>query len=93
MQTAITIPIEERFNLGLNLIPAFLERRFPDMLRNGHIGRVQLAVADDLNLGNSGDFFANQLKDRAAEIAGDALIRLCPTEPVSEKGMVKPFTS
>jgi hypothetical protein len=32
MQAVVTIPIEECFNFGLDLVPAFLERRFPDML-------------------------------------------------------------
>ncbi len=93
MQLPVAIPVEQSLNLGRGLVPTFLERCLADMLRHDHIGRVKLAVTDNLYCGDRGDLFAYQLEDRAAEIAGDTLIGLCPPKPVSEKGMVEPLAA
>jgi hypothetical protein len=59
------------------------------MFRHRHIGGVQLAVADDLHFGNRGDLFAHQLKDGAAEVAGDARVGLRLLQPGAKEGVVE----
>ena len=93
MQPSVAVPVEQRLDLGRSLVPTFFERCFADMLRHGYISRVKLTVTDNLYLGDRSDLFAYQLEDRAAEIAGDTLIGLCPPKPISEKGMVEPLAA
>jgi len=59
------------------------------MLRNNYIRRIQLAIANNLDLGNSRNFFSHQLKDGTAEVPGDTHVRMGVPEPVTKKGMVK----
>jgi hypothetical protein len=58
-------------------------------LRDGDVGCVQFAVADDLYFGDGGDLFAHQLKDGAAEVAGDTLVRSGAFELGIQEGMIE----
>jgi len=58
--------VQERFHLRRFLVPARLERAFP-----GALGGPQVAVADHLHRWDVRDRLADQLEDRAAEVAGD----------------------
>ena len=93
VQPAVAIPVQQRLDLGWGFVPAFLERRLADVLRDGHIGRIQFAVADDLHLGDGGDLLADQLEDRAAEVAGDALVGLRILQPGAQEGVVEPLAA
>ena len=59
------------------------------MLGDGHIGRIQFTVADNLHLGDSSNFFAHQLEDRAAEVTGDAPVGLRILQPGAQEGVIE----
>ena len=93
VEPPVPVPVQQRLDLGRRFVPALLERRLADVLRHDDVRSVQFAVADDLNLGNGRDLFAYQFEDRAAEVAGDALVGLCPLQPGAEEGVVEPLAA
>ena len=63
------------------------------MLRHCHIGGVELAVANDLDVWDIANLLPDQFKDRTAEVAGDTLVGLRALEPVGQEGMVEPLAA
>ncbi len=55
--------MEQCLDFGWRLVPALLERGLADVLRDGDIGGVQFAIADDADLRNAGNLFADELED------------------------------
>ena len=51
--------MQQRLDFGGGFVPALFERRFANVFGDGNIGRIQLAVADDLDVGDVGDLFAD----------------------------------
>ena len=76
VEPAIAVAVQQRLDLRRRFVPALLQRGLADVLRHGDVGGVQFAVADDLHLRDGGDLLAHELEDRAAEVAGDALVGL-----------------
>jgi hypothetical protein len=89
MKLAVPVPVEQRFDFGRGFVPPLLQGCFTNVLRNGDVRGVQLAVADDPDMRNPRNLFPHQLKDRAAEIARNALVRFCAFELRGEKSMVE----
>ena len=75
------------------LVPPLLERGLagePGGLADGDVARIEVAVADDLDLVDPGDILADELEDRRAEIAGDAAVGSRTRQPVLQENMGKP---
>src|SRR4051812_45217853 len=81
--------MEQGLNFRGRFVPALLQRGLANMLRNGHVRHIQLAVTDDLHFRDCRDLLADQLEDRATEIPSDALVVSRFLEPQSEKRVVK----
>jgi len=54
---------------------------------------VQFAIAHDAHFRDLADLFADQFEDRAAEVAGDAVVGARPAQGIGQKRPVKPLTS
>lgn len=91
VQPPVAIPVEQRLDFRWRLVPALLERRLADVLRDDDVGRVQLAVADDLDLGDRADLLAHQLEDRATEVPSDSLVGSGALQPWAQEGMIEPL--
>jgi hypothetical protein len=75
IQPAVALPVQQCFDLRWAFVPALLERGLAHVLGYRHVGHIEFAVADHLHLRNGRDLLADQLEDRTAEVAGDAVIR------------------
>ena len=89
VQPTISLPVQQRLNLSRGFVPAFLERCLADMPGDGHIGRIQFTVADNLHLGDSSNLFAHQLEDRAAEVTGNAPVGLCILQSGAQEHVIE----
>ena len=89
VEPAIAVAVQQGLDFRRGFVPPLLQRGLAGVLRDGHIGGIKLAVADDLNLGDRRDFFANQLEDRAAEVAGDSLVALGFLESHAQERVVE----
>src|SRR5690606_9966405 len=74
-------------------VPALLERGLARVLRDHHVLRVELAVADHLHLRDAGDLLADELEDRAAEVAGDPPVGASALELLVQEGVVQPLAA
>jgi hypothetical protein len=63
VEAAIAVAMQQRLDFRRRLVPALLQRGLADVLRYRHVGRVQLAVADDLHFGNCRDLLTHKLED------------------------------
>jgi len=93
VQPAIALPVQQRLDLGRRFVPPLLERRLPGVFGDEDVGGVELAVADDLHLRDSRNLLADELEDRAAEVAGDAAIRTRVLQLLVEEGVVEPLAA
>src|SRR5208337_932731 len=76
-----------------SLVPLLLERHLASQARGLDISRIQIAVADDLNLIDAGDLLPYQLKNRRAEVAGDPAVCTGILQAVLEKDVRKASVS
>ena len=93
MESAVAVFVQERFDLGGGFIPTLLEGGLAHVLRHRHVGSVEFAVADNLDLWDIGNLLPDQFEDRTAEVAGDTLVGLRSLEAVGQEGLVEPLTA
>ena len=91
VEPPVSVAVQERLDLWNGLVPALLEQRLADVLRDHHVRGVQLAVAEDLHDRDVGDLLAHELEDGAAEVAGDATVGPGSAQAVGEERVVEPL--
>ena len=89
VELPVALPVQQCLHFGGRFVPALLEGGLADVFRNHHVGGIEFAVANDPHLRDHRDLLADQLEDRAAEVAGNAVVRLCPFQLICEEGMVE----
>jgi len=63
IEPLVALPVHQGVDLVESLVPLLFQRRFPRQPRRLDVGRVQVAVADDLDRINSLDLFINEFED------------------------------
>ena len=90
IQTAVPLPVQQRFGLQRALVPAAQHPAFPK-LRHFQIVRVNVHVADNPYVGNVLQNFAGHLKQRTREIARNAHVTARAPEMPQQKTDIKPL--
>jgi hypothetical protein len=62
-------------------------------LGNGNIRHVEIAVAEDPDIGDIGNLLSDQFKDRAPEVPGDSPVGSGIFEFFGKEGLVQGFTA
>ena len=67
----VTILVQKCLDLGRSLVPSLFQGCFPDVFGHDYVGGVELAVTNDLDFRDAGDFLTDKFKNRTPKIARD----------------------
>ena len=91
VELLVAVAAEQALRLRRPLEPLLAQRH--SLLRRrpcgGQVARVEIAVADDAELLDGGEVLVDQIEQRAAKVAGDAVVAPGADEPLAQEDVIE----